>query len=166
MIGVDIGLNVASICVVRKGKVEFSLVFKFSKEKELPQAQRAIKCASRIVHQILSYTNGDPCTVAVEEPIYSWGRRNPKAFAKSVELFTLINRGLLVKGYKVITVNNKTAKLMAGSGSKDKDEMIQAYKRATGLYPGHSTQYGKETIADSYFIALAGLQKLRERGNK
>jgi hypothetical protein len=169
MFGIDIGLNVASVTLV-KGKVDLDhLVLKKSTEMEgADEWVRINMMAHRIYMTIVEITNRNDrtakaCrTVAIEEPIYSWGRKNPHGFAKSVMLFTVTR--VLLEGLelKIIPVNNKTAKMVAGSGSKDKEEMIKAYRKWTGVWPGHSTQYGKETLADSYFIAQAGYGLSRE----
>lgn len=165
MFGIDIGLNVASVTLV-KGKVDLDhLVLKKSREmEEAPEWVRINMMAHRIYMTIVEITNRNDrvlkaCRkVAIEEPIYSWGRKNPHGFAKSVMLFTLTRSMLDGLGLKIIVVNPKTAKMVAGSGTKDKEEMIQAYKKWTGMDPGHSTQYGRETLADSYFVAQAGYQ--------
>jgi hypothetical protein len=165
MFGVDIGLTVASVTLV-KGKVDLDhLVLKKSREMEdAPEWVRINMMAHRIYMTIVEITNKNDrtrkaCrTVAIEEPIYSWGRKNPKGFAKSVMLFTITRSLLDGLGVKILVVNPKSAKLAAGSGTTDKEGMIRAYKKWTGMDPGHSTTKGRETLADSYFIAQAGYQ--------
>lgn len=68
--------------------------------------------------------------LAIEEPIYSWGRKNPKAFATS----TAFMAGLILstKPYanKTIVVNPKTMKLQfTGTGKADKDMIIAKAKQ-------------------------------------
>jgi hypothetical protein len=160
MIGVDLGMNVGSVIRIYKGKmtktrVSEGLVFKFTHEKGLSENARLSEIARRFGEQIhyLSKRYGDS-RVAIEEPIFSWGRRNPKGFAKLIALQTLVH--YLCEDLAVIPVNNKTAKKFSGSGKNKKQAMIEAFKEETGSYPGHASQYGKETLADSYFIAKAG----------
>lgn len=160
MIGVDLGLNVGSVIRVKKGIVKYNYVLKFSHEKEIKNTTQRIHAVTmRFLEHILAARTkgGAKDWVAIEEPIFSWGRKNPVGFAKNVKLIFHLEYHLWKRKIPYYLVNNKTAKLAAGSGTKDKDAMIEAYRRKTGVYPGHSTQYGKETLADAYFIALAGL---------
>jgi Holliday junction resolvasome RuvABC endonuclease subunit len=157
MLGVDLGLNVGSVTrVKKKNKKWFSkdhLVLKFEREKDSPK--RIDKIAKRFYFVIKKMAKGD-IVIAVEEPVLSWGRRNPKAYEKSVALFTLVSFLLRKKGFTIVPVNNRTAKKRAGYGGKDKEGMIKSYRQTTGVLPGHKAKYGMETLADSYFIALAG----------
>jgi len=159
MIGVDLGLNVGSITRIDKeGRVKDSLVFKFTDEKEIKDEQkRLFKIAWRFAKEILSHPDQ---WVALEEPVFSWGRKNPKGFSKNVAVLWLVHYMLWNHGHKgkILWINNKTAKRLAGGGGKDKAAMIAAFKKKTGNFPGHSTKYGQETLADSYFIALAGYE--------
>ena len=154
MLGVDLGLNVGSIIVLRKRIVKDSHVFKFTHEKESESRLHDIakRYALEIRRRCKRFKDNK---VAIEEPVFSWGRKNPKAFAKLVELRALIIF-LLPPETILLSVNNKTAKKKAGHGGKDKSEMVKAYKMRTGVFPGHQTKYGMETLADSYFIALVG----------
>ena len=164
MIGVDLGLNVGSITRIDKdGRVRDSLVLKFEKKGQEDDHARCEVTAIRFANQIAAMAQraGVKQIVVIEEPIFSWGRKNPKGFAKNVALITLVQSRLAVyRGQvkRIKTINNKTAKRLAGGGGKDKTEMIAAFKKKTGNFPGHSTKYGQETLADSYFIALAGYE--------
>lgn len=163
MIGVDLGLNVGSITRIDKeGRVKDSLVLKFTKEKEIQNMMlRADATAERFAKEIQMMTAKaiGKQRVAIEEPVFSWGRKNPKGFAKNIALLIMLEYHLFSAGIKFIQINNKTAKKLAGGGGKDKAAMIAAFKKRTGNLPGHSTKYGQETLADSYFIALAGYEK-------
>lgn len=165
MIGVDLGLNVGSVIRIDKeGKVVDSLVLKMTDEKLIEQEHErlskiALRFADVITEMRKKAKNPKKQKVAIEEPVYSWGRKNPKGFAKNVALMSIVCYILDMRKIKFLRINNKTAKMIAGGGSKDKSEMIKAYKKRTGNLPGHSTKYGQETLADSYFIALAGYEK-------
>jgi hypothetical protein len=165
MIGVDLGLNVGSITRIDKeGRVRDSLVLKFAKEKEFDEEIRIRKIAIRFAEVILKMQKKTNVKqkVAIEYPVLSWRRRNPIAFAKNVSLYTIVHLIITDKKngkMRVKKINNKLAKKIAGGGGKDKAEMIAAFKKKTGNFPGHSTKYGQETLADSYFIALAGYEK-------
>lgn len=171
MIGVDLGVNVGSVIRLKKrgGKwvVVNSHVMKFTHEKENKFESRIYKIAGRYVETIVKMAKKGE-RVFIEEPVFSWGRKNPKVFATGTALITMIFYMLKVlnseKAFRIRRVNNKSAKLAAGYGGKDKEGMIKAYKKTTGALPGHSTKYGKETLADSYFIAMAGYNAtLRDR---
>jgi len=165
MFGIDLGLGVASITLItdKSKKVVTSLVIKSNRDIK-DDWVRIKSVAARIVGEVERFRDSNEdipksCKiVCLEEPIYSWGRRNPKVFAKSVMLFTLVRYFLQKREFSVISVNNKAAKMMTGYGNADKEQMIQAFKKKTGMYPGSSNRKGQETLADSYFIALAGLE--------
>jgi hypothetical protein len=159
MLGVDLGLNVGSIIVLRKKVVKDGHVFKFEREKD--SLDRIAKIAERYVDELVKRCDRyNDYKIAIEEPVFSWGRKNPKAFAKLVELRALLIYQLQARAeVKIYDVNNKTAKMKAGSGKFKKKDMIEAYFKATGSYPGHKAKYGQETLADSYFVALVGYEK-------
>lgn len=161
MLGVDLGLNVGSVTRVKKRKGKWvptwHLVFKFTREKSIEnEYDRILAIAERYFREIQHKAIPTGEIVYIEEPIFSWGRKNPKGFAKAVILLACIIFSMRASGISYKLVNNKSAKKIAGYGGKDKQAMIKAFKKMTGMEPGHSTQYGKETLADSFFIALAG----------
>ena len=132
MIGVDLGMNVGSVMRIYKRqegiRVSEGIVLKFTHEKELSENARLSEIARRYGEQIhyLATRYGDK-RVAIEEPIFSWGRRNPKGFAKLIALQTLVH--YLCEDLAIIPVNNKTAKKFSGSGKNKKEAMILAYKK-------------------------------------
>lgn len=64
--------------------------------------------------------------LAIEEPIYSWGRKNPKGFAKQNLFIGALITILDPKIEKLWTVNPKSMKLaFTGNGKADKDLMIE-----------------------------------------
>lgn len=139
--------------------MKYNYVLKFDHEKELPEVKRITTTAQRFWDHILKAGETSKKlsdVVAIETPIFSWGRKNPVGFAKNANLCFYLQ--VLLNQYKwdYVLVNNKAAKKAAGYGGKDKEGMIEAYFKATGSYPGHSTKYGRETLADAFFIAKAG----------
>ena len=155
MIGIDPGLNVGSIAVL--GDPLRSKVLKFDQEKKLAPLPRVWTIAERFTNEI---PWGDPGPVSIEEPFYSHGRSNPRHMGLVYTMYGILTYLLNQHGYRVVVVHNRTVKKLAGykQGSKStKRQMIEAYKRRVGSYPPSNTKYGRETLADSYFIALAGM---------
>lgn len=105
--------------------------------------------------------------IGIEQPVLSWGFKNIQTFGKSLAFYTLVWYRLAHEGFRVIPINNRQAKKVAGYGHNKKPEMIAAFKKRLGHLPGHPTKYGQETLADSYFIALTTkrlLSKPDQRG--
>lgn len=158
MIGVDLGYRCGSYMSL-KGIVPYaSGVIKPGAFETEPELERVGRVALLYVNHICELKDK---WVAIEEPIYSWGRKNPRGFAKNVALFTLVAFLLRGRGREVIIINNKSAKMVAGHGGKDKEGMIRAYKKAVGSEPS-GPKYAQETKADAYWIARAGKKKLKE----
>ena len=159
MFGIDPGFSCGSVMLVVKRKPVDWLVIKDDKERE--GHERARFLARRYVDIIGRFSGKhEPSNnVAIEQPLFSWGRKNPKAFAASLGLYYRIIDLLHKEGYKVIEVNASTVKLTAGHGKMDKEGMVKAYIQKTGIAPGSTNRKGQETLADAYFIALSGLVK-------
>lgn len=164
MLGVDLGLNVGSVVRVKKRDdkwiVKDSLVLKMSYEKEDPDT-RIEAVAGRFLSVIIKMARPKEL-ICIEEPVLSWRRRNPQVFARAVAVLTLLIyelRGMKHAKFKIVKVNNREAKKASGYGHSKKPDMIRAYKKHTGMLPGSNTKYGQETLADSYFIAIAGYEK-------
>lgn len=105
--------------------------------------------------------------LAIEEPIYSWGRKNPKAFAKSNILVGTLLSHFEDSIKKAYLLNPTTVKrIFAGGGKADKDDMVE---RAIG-YSVHLRNVGnrksREAIADSLGIAYTLWFYLRNPGSK
>ena len=169
MIGVDLGLNVGSVIRTINNNVKYSYVLKFNHEKESSNlVERIHNIAIRFMERIQAsrYDNlrgkNYKDVVAIEEPVFSWGRKNPVGFAKNVKLIFHLEYMLWKRKIPYVLVNNKAAKKVAGYGGKDKAGMIEAYRNFTGSEPGHSAKYGKETLADAFFIAKAGYYKVQK----
>ena len=160
MFGIDLGLNVGSVTLVIKKKPVNYLVIKDDYDGK-DFHDRADRLARRFadVTDKLAEEPGATRNVSIEQPLFSWGRKNPKGFAHSVELYTLVCHLLRKRGYRIFDVNAKSVKLTAGRGDLDKEGMIKAFVKRVGCLPGSKTKYGQETLADSYFIAMTGLQK-------
>lgn len=154
MFGIDIGLNIASVVLIGTKKVAYHKILNNKDSRDIPEFERIKAVADVICRAVIN--SGFSAPVSIEEPIYSWGRKNPKGFAKSVMLFTLLRFQLESNGYLVHPVNNKSAKKMAGHGGKDKEGMVKAFKRETKQKIDKYPKYAQETIADSYFIARTG----------
>lgn len=162
MIGIDPGLNVGSITAIVNKQITYQKVLKFDYWKSYPNYTRAWKVAN-VVYESLPYTPVIAARfAAVEEPFYSHGRSNPRTIAPNFMMFGVLVYLLENNGYTVRIIHNRTAKKIARLPSKHtKEDVIRAYKERVGEYPPHKTKYGRETLADSYFIALAGLDALK-----
>ena len=143
--------------------IDFSIVLKFNKEKKLPKLERVWAIAETF-HNAASQL--DHNQVAIEEPFYSHGKSNPRHMGSVYMMFGILTYLLNTSGHKVIIVHNRTVKKLAGYKQGDKstkDQMVKAYEDRVGRLPNHPAKYGRETLADSYFIALAGLETLKKK---
>jgi len=173
VIGIDIGMRIASVVSVKRdGFLRSSKVIKLGSEGT--EWERVSEMARLLAHAVFKMKENPlltvpkvPISVAIEEPIYSWARKNPRAYGKNMMLFALLRFRLDQKHmFRIFPVNPTTAKKKAGHGKMDKAGMIKAMLERlekvgpspveglekTFLYP---YKYGQETIADSYFIAMA-----------
>ena len=164
MIGVDLGVRVSSVVLIgfKKELLRYQVIKNESDQKD--DWLRVKWMYGTLVKAIseVGYNVGKSQrikTVKIEEPIYSWGRKNPKVFAKSVMLMTLVRNRLEILGFKVIMINNRSAKKKAGGGKFSKDDMINALRKELETIQPEMlnklprTKYGLETVADSYFIS-------------
>lgn len=91
--------------------------------------------------------------LAIEEPIYSWGRKNPKGFAKQNILLGVILGTIAGAFEHVYIVNPKAMKFaFTGNGKADKPDIIE---RAYPLYPEIrqiKNRKHREAIADAIGI--------------
>jgi len=104
--------------------------------------------------------------VAIEEPIYSWGRRNPKGFAKQNILMGLI-LGTLSNDSKIWLVNPKSMKLyFTRDGNADKEAIIARASRHYNLSATHiKRKPNREAIADAIGIAYVCYRYRLNKGN-
>lgn len=177
MIGIDLGLNVGSVTLINsEGELVNQVVVKTDKKEKQEKDEwgRISRKARNFIDEAfkMSYQT-EAGELTIEEPVYSWGRRNPKVFAKSVILFTLTKQGL-VGDLNVRSVNNTTVKRIAGGGNYKKPQMVKAFIGRLALQGEKDVieefkkkpKYAQETLADSYFIALAGLKQMEEKRGK
>lgn len=185
MFGIDIGINVASVtCATGKHEVfDYSILFGSKKKDGLDDWSRIVDMADAIVEGIQNISKSHPGvivepTATIEEPIFNKfvaARSNPKTYATLMCLYALIRNKLTVRGYAVFSVNplfvKSTARHLAFKGKRLKEiymdktgkltkkGMVRAFKKVVGSEPSYHTIAGRETLADSFFIALAGMEK-------
>jgi hypothetical protein len=116
--------------------------------------------------------------VAIEEPIFSFNNRNPQAPIILASLYSIVRYKLTRRGYRCYSIHPRSAKATAyralkkskiktewkDSGkvpSLNKTGMMMAFKYVTGVEPPDNTKYGKETLADSFWIAKTALDRKR-----
>jgi hypothetical protein len=182
MFGIDIGINVSSItCISGKNEVLDYLVLFGKADKGLDWWLRVSRMADHIVIGINDLCRGmagkivDPL-VSIEEPIFSYANRNARSHLILSCLYALVRTRLEKRGFTIYTVHPISAKSTARrlafgdrkiksslvkKGKTTKEGMIRAFTKITGNAPNYPTKAGRETIADSYFIARTGLDKRR-----
>ena len=121
------------------------------------------RISDRYFDQIKRFKDAyEDIVVAIEKPIFSWGRKNPKIFEATVANFYLLWWKLRQVQINPLIINPQTVKKVAKAhvyrkkGVKTKDAMVKSFQVQTHRLPFQSTKKGRETIADAYFIALAG----------
>jgi Holliday junction resolvasome RuvABC endonuclease subunit len=122
------------------------------KSKETDWWRKAIDIINQVDDWALD--QGFDIDVAIEEPIYSWGRKNPKGFAKQ----NLFLGALLMKlkyCEKVFLVNPKSMKLyFAGNGNADKEDIIIRAQKTYNVSKEHlGNMKNREAISDAIGIA-------------
>jgi hypothetical protein len=185
MFGIDIGITLSSVSLVTsKGKVlDYFILSGDTSEQD--QWKRIISMADGIVEAVCKIPKQHPGIsikplVSLEEPVFVHRVRNYKSFMTMAMLYALIRNKLTVRNFKVISVHPLTVKALArklafGSkknlkqiycvrGKLTKKGMIRAYKKLHGEEPNYRNAKGRETLADSCFIALTGMSKTY--GNK
>jgi Holliday junction resolvasome RuvABC endonuclease subunit len=168
MIGIDPGLNIGSVTCIKEGYITHR-VLNFAVFKSTPMIERLCSIANQFYQTAVTLNNWDTQpkpSVSIEEPFYAYGKTHPRHMAGTYMLFGMLVYTFKAK-FKIIIVHNMTVKKLAGYkkvGLDKKLQMVKAYRARLGRRPPHRTKYGQETLADSYFIALAGQQKLKEEG--
>lgn len=180
MFGIDIGITLSSIsCVTKKDNVlDYRLLFGDTKNQD--QWTRAKHMADAIVDSIRDIHKSHPDRIiepwiTIEEPVSSY-RSNAKSQATMVMLYTMIRRKLEANQYYIVSIHPLTVKaftrrLIFGEkklkeknankmGQLTKTGMVLAYKKVFKKEPNFRTIKGRETLADSYWIARAGKDKL------
>jgi hypothetical protein len=188
MFGIDLGITLGSVSLVSgDGKKVLRFFVLKGNPKVKDDFKRCVDMADGIVGAINTLTKLSRRTtieplVSVEEPVFVPWTRNPRSFFNLSCLYALVRAKLQVRGYFVISVNPKSAKATAQRifGTKrlktkylssantkrrtsalNKKGMVLAYKRIHGQEPVYSNQLGRETLADSYFIALTGIDRIK-----
>jgi len=181
MFGIDLGITVSSVtCITGKGKIlDFTILFGNTKDRN--DWNRVTNMADAIVDSINDICKGHPGTiiqplVTIEEPVFAYRTRNPKSYLNLSQLYALIRNKLEKRGFTVYSANpisvKSVAKGMAFKNKKlktkyavrgrlTKDGMLRAFLKVNKHEPNYSTKVGRETLADSYFIAHTGLDRRR-----
>ena len=181
MFGVDLGITVSSVtCITGKGKIlDYTILFGNTKNRD--DWTRVTHMADAIVESINSICRGHPGTiiqplVTIEEPVFAYRVRNPKSFLNLAQLYALIRNKLEKRSFTIYSANPVSVKAVAKAmafrnkrlkkkyavrGRLTKDGMIRAFVKINKHEPKYSTKVGRETLADSYFIAHTGLDRRR-----
>lgn len=181
MFGIDIGIGVSSItCITAESKIlDYRILFGDTSEQDM--WKRVNQMAYHIVNCIDEIPLALPDIlieplVALEEPVVSYRVRNPKSVITMSQLYALIRYRLETRKYKVFSVNPQAVKYtarrlafrdkkltdkVAKRGILTKYGMVRAFKRMHGHEPNYSNKIGRETLADSFFIARTGIDRLR-----
>jgi hypothetical protein len=179
MFGIDLGITVSSVtCITGKGKIlDFQILFGNTKNKD--DWSRVTDMADAIVDSITEIGRENPGIViqplvTIEEPVFAYRTRNPKSFLNLAQLYALVRNKLEKRNFTVYSANpisvKATAKAIAFSGKKlktkyavrgrlTKDGIVRAFVKVNKHEPNYSTKVGRETLADSYFIAHVGLDR-------
>lgn len=187
MFGVDLGINISSIiCIGDSLKLINHVILSGDRvgtdKKTIPKWNRIMDMGEALAEnifemerQLIRDRKAVARDVSIEEPIYSQRTFNPSAPIILAELYAILRYKLTRKGYNVYSINPVSAKTTAKKafrvkhqkgwmdkrGKLTKSGMIAAFKYVTGVDPPHHTKYGKETLADSFFIAKTGLDRKR-----
>lgn len=181
MFGVDIGITVSSItCITAQGKIiDFFILFGHTEDKN--EWRRITTMADAIVDNITTMVKAKPNVlirpyVAIEEPVFPYRTKNPRSYFCMCCLYALIKNKLMIRGYRTWSIHPLSAKAIAKKlafkkkklsklhmvrGSLTKKGMVRAFKKVVGHEPDYRNAVGRETLADSYFIAQTGLDKKR-----
>lgn len=181
MFGIDLGITVSSVsCISGSGKiVDYRILFGNTKDHD--DWHRVITMADAIVETINAICKGHPGMViqpyvTIEEPVFAYRTRNPKSFLNLAQLYALIRNKLEKRNFTIYSANPVSVKALAKSkafknkklkikyavrGRLTKDGMLRAFTKVVGHEPKYSTKVGRETLADSYFIAHVGLDRRR-----
>ncbi len=181
MFGIDLGITVSSVtCITGDGKILDYMIL-FGNTKDRNDWNRVTTMSDAIVESINTICRGHPGTViqpfvTIEEPVYAYRTRNPKSYLNLSQLYALIRNKLEKRNFTIYSANPVSVKAVAKGlafknkklktkyavrGRLTKDGMLRAFIKVTGNEPNYSTKVGRETLADSYFIAHTGLDRRR-----
>lgn len=179
MFGIDLGITVSSVSLITGNGTILDYTILFGNTKDKDDWRRVKDMSESVVEVINSMCRGHPGViiqpyVAIEEPVFAYRVRNPKSYFNLTALYTLIRNKLEKRSFTIYSVNpisvKSTAKNIAFKNKKlkakyavrgrlTKDGMIRAFVKRVGHEPKYHTKVGRETLADSYFIAYTGLDR-------
>jgi len=180
MFGIDLGITVSSItCTNERNEIVDNFII-FGDVTNKDSWQRVLDMTEHIVDSIHNLCKAkigvyiEPL-VSIEEPVFSYRVRNYISYFNLSCLYALTRNKLSTRGFTIYSINPQTAKYyakqvvgnkrlsekLANRGRLTKKGMIYAFKKLVGHEPNYSNQIGRETLADSFFIAKAGIEKRR-----
>lgn len=191
MFGIDLGINIASITLTSQTGfiIDHFILFGPKRNKNLldDDWNRVTKMSSAICDCISDMIKARPneytdVLATIEEPIYSSFNRNVRGILIIAYMYALVRHRLSARGFKIFSANPVTIKSMARlmafpnkrlkaelcdkQGKLTKKGMIRAYKKINNKEPPYHTTLGRETLADSYFIARVGIEKAKLKRDK
>lgn len=181
MFGIDLGITVSSVSLITGNGTILDYTILFGNTKDKDDWNRIIDMSEAIVECINSMCRAFPGVViqpyvSIEEPIYPYRTRNPKSYFNMCSLYALIRNKLEKRHFKIYSINPVSVKATAKNvsfknmklkekyakrGRLTKDGMIRAFTKRVGHEPKYHTKVGRETLADSYFIAYTGIERRR-----
>lgn len=190
MFGIDLGISVGSVSCITTGNKILQHEVIFGDKTEKDNWKRCVSMSQYLSDAVRSQASNPKVTiepyVAIEEPVMPWQRRNPKSYETLVRLYTMVRARLEKWNFTIYSVHPLTVKRMATlvfgkgkvllhpyydeliqygnyiqKGKLTKKGMILAYKKLHRELPPYNTIAGRETLADSFFIAKAGIEKRR-----
>ena len=181
MFGIDLGISVSSVSCVAGSLIILDYAVLLG-NKELNEWDRITSMSNDICGTIRTMIKTNTSIkiaqmVSIEEPVYPYRTRNPRSFFIMSCLYALVRKKLQVRSFDIYSVNPQSAKATArgafagknvkakwrsGKGHMlNKDGMIEAYRRIHKEEPFWSNKVGRETLADSFFIAKTGLDRIK-----
>lgn len=179
MIGIDLGITVSSITLTNPKNEIIDTYIIFGDTKNKDHWSRVIDMTEFLVNAVHEMIRNTKVVVAplaaIEQPVFPYRTRNPQSYFNMCCLYALLRNKLSVRGFSIYSVHPLGAKAIAKrmlkgkvlktkffkSGSLNKNGMVAAFKIVIGKLPDYHTKVGRETLADSFFIAQAGIEKRR-----
>ena len=180
MFGIDLGITVSSVtCTNPKNELIDHFII-FGDQGGRNYWKRIIDMTEHLTDTVQNICKSNPDIrisplVAIEEPVFPFRTRNPQSYFNTCCLYALVRNKLTVRGFTIYSIHPLTAKMIAKQifkgkrlketlmkrGSLTKAGMIRAFEKLHGKPPDYHTKVGRETLADSFFIAQAGIEKRR-----
>lgn len=184
MFGIDLGINLASVsCATQDHKlIDSGILFGRKKKSSSDDWNRIVYMSDLTIDLIRQIIQTNPKVyidnlVTIEEPVFNYRARNPLSYATLISLYALTRYKLEKRKFKCLTVKPLSVKAIAKRlgfksprlssrlcdprGNLTKAGMIKAFTKVTGKEPLYHTILGKETLADSFFIAQCGIERLK-----